>query len=210
MASHLLTALALAFLSFPTTFASPLGSRDTITGAQILSIAPASSSCAAAQYPNQCRTADDVAPVVSQVFDTYGLTSPGEKAAVLSTMAFETADFKYNVNISPGIPGQGTRNMQSPAFNLLYAKSIPELASSIGAAASPAGILDLLTANDFYDFGSGAWFFKTQCSEGIQAGVQSQGMAGWEAYMSGCVGSPPTEDRRAYWQRAAQALGVVA
>lgn len=99
--------------------------------------------------------------------------------------------------------------MQSAAFNLLYAQSIPELASSIGAAAGPNGIRDLLTSNDLYDFGSAAWFLNTQCSEAIQAGLQSQGAAGWDAYMSGCVGSPPSEDRQAYWQRAAQALGVV-
>lgn len=211
MTFRFLSTLVLVLLSFSTACASPLRARDSITTQQILSIAPTSSTCAGADYPAQCRTADQVAPLISQVFDAYDIVSPGEKAAVLTTIAFETTDFKYNINITPGIPGQGTRNMQSAAFNLLYAQAIPELAPLIGAASSsPNGVRDLLTGNDLYDFGSAAWFLINQCSEAIRAGLQSQGLAGWEAYVSGCVGSPPTEDRQAYWQRAAQALGAIA
>lgn len=203
-----LFAFALTLLSLSTSSAIPLQARDVITPAQILYIAPTSSTCAGADYPAQCRTADQVAPIVSQVLENYGIITPAEKAAVLSTIAFESVDFKYNINITPGVPGQGTRNMQSAAFNLLYAQSIPDLASYIAGVSGPNGVRDLLTGSDLYDFGSGAWFLATQCSQAVRAGLQNQGLAGWKAYISNCVGTSPTEDRQAYWERANTALGA--
>ncbi|MCJ1396397.1 hypothetical protein MMC18_009287 [Xylographa bjoerkii] len=139
-------------------------------------------------------------------------------AALISLMAFETADFKYQNNYFPGNPGQGTRNMQSARFNLLYAKSIPALASSVAAITEDSAVgalslsqLDqvraLLTGNNNYDFGSAAWFLTTQCSTAIRAELQTGTLAGWQAYVTDCIGTTATSDRQAIWEIAMQEIG---
>jgi hypothetical protein len=148
----------------------------------------------------------------------YGITSPPEIAAVLSLIAYETGDFKYNINHypAPGRPGQGTRNMQMANYNLLYARSIPALASQLSAittAPSTSGLSDdqlnavrALVLPDEYSWASGAWFLISQCAN-TRAGLQAGGQAGYAAYLS-CIGTSATADRLAYWTRANTALGI--
>ena len=110
------------------------------------------------------------------------------------------------------------RNMQSASFNLLYAKSIPALAPSIAAltGGSAIGALSvsqlnqvraLLTGNDYYDFGSAAWFLTTQCSAAVRAGVQTGTLAGWQTYVTDCIGTSATSDRQRIWEIAMQEIG---
>lgn len=96
------------------------------------------------------------------------------------------------------------RNMQSPAFNKLYASSIPELKGKVSDNVSAT--LDLLLENEHWDFGSAAWFLVSQCSEQVRQGVRDAELDGWEAYISQCVGTTVTEDRKAYWSRAKEVL----
>jgi hypothetical protein len=105
--------------------------------------------------------------------------------------------------------GLTARNMQSPAFNAKYAASLPALADKLkGVSGDPAGVLDLLLSNEEYDFGSGAWFLTTQCSQDVRSELQSGSEAGWQKYISSCVGTDANEERKAYWTRAVQALGI--
>lgn len=68
-------------------------------------------------------------------FATYNITDPVTQAAVISTIAMESGDFKYVHHYFPSpVSGQGTRNMQSEAYNLGYAQSISELADRLEAA----------------------------------------------------------------------------
>ncbi|KAK6583662.1 hypothetical protein PZA11_003392 [Diplocarpon coronariae] len=141
----------------------------------------------------------------------YHVDAAAEIAAVLSVVAFETGDFKYNTNVDPGRPGQGTRNMQLASSNLRYAASIPDLAAELRAittAASTDGLsndtlnaIRALVLPDEYAWASGAWFLTTQCSPRVRAALQAGGQAGFEAYM-GCLGVTATPDRLAYWTRA--------
>lgn len=71
-----------------------------------------------------------------------------------------------------------------------------------------ASLLDLLRANEAFDFGSGAWFLTTQCTADVRAALQKGDQAGWERYISDCVGTSVTDERKSYWERAVQALGV--
>ena len=86
-------------------------------------------------------------------------------------MLFETGDFKYKINHYPGVAGQGTRNMQSPAFNEKYAdwivangndSNITQASVSAASAQGPAQLLDLINT-DKWGFASAAWFLSTQC-----------------------------------------------
>ncbi|KAA8643233.1 uncharacterized protein ATNIH1004_009995 [Aspergillus tanneri] len=178
-----------------------------ISTEQIEAIAPTSSSCDSPPSPGECATAEQAAKNIAASFETYRVTSLAEQAAVIGLMAFESGDFKYNRNHYPGVPGQGTRNMQSPAFNAKYAASIPDIADKLAQVGSdPAGVLDILLNDEAYDFGSGAWFLTTQCTQHVRTQLQSGSEAGWAAYISSCVGTGANEARKAYWTRAVQAL----
>jgi len=122
-------------------------------------------------------------------------------------MLFESGDFKYKINHFPGVAGQGTRNMQSPAFNSKYADWIVAngqddsiTQGSVAAVANdPAALLDLINTHE-WSFASAAWFVSTQCDGQIQAlGDGSQ--ASFEAYLTGCVGTTVTEDRIVGWEK---------
>ena len=99
--------------------------------------------------------------------------------------------------------------MQSPTYNSKYAADIPALAGKLSSVSGdPTGVLDLLLADEEYDFGSGAWFLTTQCSASVRAQLQTGSEAGWTAYITSCVGTDANDNRKAYWTRAIQALGV--
>lgn len=74
----------------------------------LVDIAPQSSTCTDAPHPAECRTASQALEPIVASFITYGITSEAEMAAVISLIAFETADFKYQNNYYPGNPGQGS------------------------------------------------------------------------------------------------------
>lgn len=83
--------------------------ETTITESQILTIAPTSNTCDNAPAAGECATAKTAATNIAKSFDTYGVTSKAEQAAVISLMAFESLDFKYNKNHFPGVAGQGSK-----------------------------------------------------------------------------------------------------
>ena len=204
----------------PTSF-TPLSSRQAGTSAasMLLAIAPTSGSCANAPAAGECATNVDAAPFLIKAMSQYGITSPPEIAALLSLIAYETGDFKYNTNHypAPGRPGQGTRNMQMANYNLMYAQSIPALSAQLSAittATSTSGLSDdqlnairALVLPDEYSWGSAAWFLTTQCAS-TRAALEAGGQAGYASYLS-CVGTSATSDRLAYWTRANTALGIL-
>lgn len=98
--------------------------------------------------------------------------------------------------------------MQSPSFNKKYASSLPALKDQAAKVSDPADLLDLLRADETYDFGSGAWFLTTQCSKDVRTKLKAGTEEGWQLYISDCVGTSVTEDRKEYWERAVKALGV--
>ncbi|KAH6670630.1 hypothetical protein B0J14DRAFT_640632 [Halenospora varia] len=180
-----------------------------------LRVATTSGTCDGAQNPSECRTNIQAAQPLVNAFQKYGIYSTAEMAAVTALIAFESGDFKFNINHTPGRAGQGTRNMMMPNFVLKYAKSIPELASKVSAitpATSTTGLSDDvlnqirdLVLPDEYSFASGAWFLATECAS-VRSEIQAGGTAGFTAFMK-CVGVPDvTQPRMDYWTRAATAF----
>ena len=201
-------ATSLVLLLISSSLASALPSllpRDPV--AQLISIAPTSGSCANPPAPGECATASEaVGPLISG-FAKYGITTAAEQAALLSWMAFESDDFKYNKNHFPGVPGQGTRCMMSPTFVKEYASSIPALAPQVAATTDPASVLALVSS-DQYSFASASWFLSTQCSQSVRSQLQTGSDAGWEGFITDCVQTTVTDARTAYWTRAKAALYV--
>lgn len=96
-------------LPLPLSLSFPLIPRSTtLTESQILQIAPSSNTCDNAPAKGECATAKTAAKFTALSFDTYQVTSKAEQAAIISLMAFETEEFKYNKNHFPGVPGQGS------------------------------------------------------------------------------------------------------
>ncbi|GJN80592.1 hypothetical protein PLIIFM63780_004119 [Purpureocillium lilacinum] len=170
--------------------------------------------------PNQpdCRSPAQAAPFLEKSFRDYGLTCPAEQAAVLAVIALESGEFHYKRNMfpPPGKPGQGTVNMQSPLYNLRYAKSIPALAAQVanvteemisGLPAVELNRILALVQVDDYNFGSGSWFMATQCPKSVRNVLRKDPEQGWYEYNSKCVGVPgDVSTRLEYWTRAKAAF----
>ncbi|KND92415.1 hypothetical protein TOPH_03211 [Tolypocladium ophioglossoides CBS 100239] len=176
-------------------------------------IAPDATSCPSP--PGDCRTAAQAAPFIARSMHAFGVGCPNEMASVVALMAFESVGFKYKHNVFPGRPGQGTANMQMAKYNLLYAKAIPAVEGNVTDIASVDGLPDdrlnwilSLVTPDEYNFGSGPWFLTTQCGADVRAKLQSNVDDGFQAYMQ-CVGVTVTDERKAYFDRAKKAFGVV-
>lgn len=228
------TLLLLPLLASAAPTPSPAAeSTIQVTAQQIQQIAPKSANCDNPPAKGECATADQAAPNIAKSFEKYDVTSKAEQAAVIGLMAFESEEFRYSRNHFPGVEGQGSkppsvqivfdpdgvedrangddtaRNMQSPAYNAKYASSIPAISDKVAAANGDAGqILDILLADEEYDFGSGAWFLTTQCDQSVRQALQSGNEEGWSGYISGCIGTDANEGRKGYWESAVKALGV--
>jgi hypothetical protein len=211
-ATTITAALALTLvttsLALPATNLQKRGSPLTAT--TLLAIAPKSNTCAGATHPLECKTATEALAPILASFATYKITDPATQAAVLSTIAFESGDFKFAHHYFPSpVAGQGTRNMQSAEYNLKFAQSIPELAGELRAAnaAGPENVTSLLVSYADYDFGSAAWFLTSQCDQGVVGGLAKAGKAAFEKYM-GCIGTKADEDRMKVYDSALKAFGI--
>ena len=171
----------------------------------LIKIAPTSASCAdaTADVSSECATAADATQPIIDAFVKYNVATPGEQAALLSWMAFETAEFKYVRNHfpAPGRPGQGTRAMMMPNF-------VSEYAGTLGLTnADPAGLLDdVIKAGG--EWGAASWYYTTKCTDDVKTGVQTGGKAGWEKFVTDCVQTTMDDGRVKYWTASAQALGM--
>ncbi|THV00881.1 hypothetical protein K435DRAFT_837116 [Dendrothele bispora CBS 962.96] len=206
-------------------------SFDNITLNQLSSILT-NSSCDPT-FVDECRNASQALPFLNQGFTEYNISSVGEKAALLSLMVFESGGFKYDKNHfpPPGNPGQGTRNMMNFPFVCQYARSLPSTSSSpflqstdptIDICSSTSvddstknNILSLVLSDDT-SFASAAWFYTksgpdgTGCTavDGMVEGLQNQSEEGWENFITGCLFTTVTDDRKAVWSITLEVLGT--
>lgn len=180
-----------------------------LTSEDLTNIAPDTVSCMGAAAPAECAPASVAAPNIEQSFHTFKIESFGAQAALVAIMLFESGDFKYKINHYPGVAGQGTRNMQSPAFNTKYADwivangddaNITQESVSAASAQGPANLLNLINT-DKWGFASAAWFVSTQCDASYVQALSDGTQASFESYLTGCVGTTATSDRLAGWEK---------
>ena len=199
---------ALTLVSIAT--AIPLVRRQAtcISANNLITVAPDTASCDGAPFPSECGPASVAAPNIAQSFNLFNIDSFGAQAALVAIMLFESGNFKYKINHFPGVAGQGTRNMQSPAFNAKYADWIVAngqdasiTQGSVAAVASdPAALLELINTDE-WSFASAAWFVSTQCGASQIQALGDGSQASFEAYLTGCVGTTVTEDRIGGWKK---------
>jgi len=195
-----------------------------ITEAQLIQIAPTSQTCdPAAVAADECRTAAQAAPLLNAAHKQFNITTKGEKAALVSLQAFESGDFKFDRN-QAGNPGQGTRNEMNFPFIYQYAldtpstkdaalKLVPDGTDLTTVSDSTKNDVLALMLPDDLSFASAAWFLKrsaatggTGCDQTIIDGLQAATEEGWEAYITGCVGTTVTDDRKKVYDAALAAL----
>ncbi|KAF9699814.1 hypothetical protein EKO04_002586 [Ascochyta lentis] len=222
-ASVLLTgALALGALAVPipadcpdshvaSTYTAPASNNKatvgSVTAAQLTQIAPETASCSGAPFPDECADAATAATALNKSFDTYGIKTAGEKAALIAYTLFESGGYKYSKNHFPGRPGQGTRMMAMPAFISQYATAVAgadavTTASAAGGDAGAVAVLALVNGDDAKSFGSAAWFYSTQCSADVKAGVAAETVEGWHNFLTACVGTTLDPARDTPWVAA--------
>jgi hypothetical protein len=195
-------------LSLETPSPTPVSKVGTLDAALILQIMPGASSCNNAPFPAECRTAEQAAPFINAAFNRYMINSKAAQAATLALQALETGELKYDHSHfpAPGIPGKGTRNMQSPEFNKEYATAVVG-ADKVQAAGSPDAVLALVNG-DAESFASASWFLATKCPD-ILTQFTTSPDAAWTAYLGpGCIGTTDSDDREQYWTVAKKALGL--
>lgn len=214
-------ALALGALAVPipdcpdnqteNTYTPPVSDNKAITGSvtadQLIQIAPDTASCSGAPFPEECADATAAAAALNKSFDTYGIKTAGEKAALIAYTLFESGNYKYSKNHFPGRPGQGTRMMAMPPFIAKYATAVAgaDAVATANAAGGDAGlnaVLALVNSDDEKSFGSAAWFYSTQCTEDVKAGVAAESVDGWHNFLTACVGTTLDETRDTPWVAA--------
>lgn len=198
--------------------ASSLISRSScISADNLIDIAPDTTTCNGADFPRECVTASAAAPNIASSFELFNIDSFDAQAALVAIMLFESGDFKYKQNHfpAPGTPGQGTRNMQSPAFNEKYAdwiaangedENITEESVAQAKAQGPPQLLDLINT-DLWGFASAAWFLSTQCDASIAQALGDAQQASFENYLTTCVGTTVTADRITGWEKVVALRG---
>ncbi|KAK7043166.1 hypothetical protein VNI00_008520 [Paramarasmius palmivorus] len=176
-------------------------------------------SCTNAQFPEECRDASQALPFVNKAFSDYNITTIGEKAALLSLMAFESGNFEFNINHFPGRAGQGTRNMMMFNFIHQYAVDTPSTSQQALELAGPdpnspsitnatMNAVRELVLGDELSFASAAWFYKRSgeakigCTADVEVvqGLQIATLDGWTTYIEKCVGTTVTPDRQEGWE----------
>lgn len=95
---------------------APTQSNTQVTAQQIQQIAPKSANCNNPPAKGECATAEQAVPNISKSFEKYGVTSRAEQAAVIALMAFESEEFRYSRNHSPGVEGQGSMSPPFPQY----------------------------------------------------------------------------------------------
>lgn len=91
--------------------------------------------------------------------------------------------------------------MQSPNFNVKYAQSL-----GLGSITSSDATMMQTLTQDKYSFGSAAWFITSQCPFSDRVAMWTGGETAWAAYLTDCVGTTATDDRKAIWTIATDVL----
>ncbi|KAI9779505.1 MAG: hypothetical protein M1839_007313 [Geoglossum umbratile] len=218
---NLSAAAAVVLLAVSPAVALPQGTGPSgdITPGQLIQIGKTTASCDGAQFPDECATAAEAAPLINAAFKKFNIATNQEKAALIALMMSETGEFKNNFRHD--VVGQGTRNMQSINFNLQYALTFPELVPEVNAIRGDAGtpvtslppdaqnnIRALVLPND-KSFGSAMWFYTIQsdeCKSEVRGGTE----AGFEFYLAKCVITTVTTTATTLYANAIAALGTAA
>ena len=209
-----------------TPFDSSITNIPPLTEATLEKAYPSTKSCTNPPFPQaECDTAATAAPNIQQSYTDCSLTTLGQKAAVLSTMAAESADFKANINHSNNRPGQGTKAMLLFPNIVAFANSFDALkgrvnqllggtvvtfanADSISPDVQMSVRALVLPASTTY--AAAAWYLTQgpACPKDTAGKLSTGGWDGFVYYVTKCLqaGSGVDASRKGKWCSAVAAL----
>ncbi|RPB04116.1 hypothetical protein L873DRAFT_1622006, partial [Choiromyces venosus 120613-1] len=164
---------------------------------------PSSKTCDNPPFPKEeCDTAAIAAPNIELSYIRYSLTTLGQKAAILATLALESANFKANINHSTNRPGQGTKAMLMFPNIVAFANSIDMLKSRVKELGGSHHVRDLvLPGNTTY--AAAAWYVASgpACPKDTMGRLSADKWAGFEYYVAKCLraGDKVDEARKKKW-----------
>lgn len=184
---------------------STVASSEELTPARLLAVMPRASSCATGPVV-ECLTAVQAAPLLAASFIKYDITHSAAQAAILTLIAVESGELKYNQHYNNGAPaltGQGTYNEMSPSFILQYGLTLDILDTN------PLIVMKKINQNPENSIASAAWFMRQFCAL-ILPRFETAPDDAYRTYITSadCIGTTMSEDRNAYWAKAKAALGV--
>ncbi|PVF98374.1 hypothetical protein CPB86DRAFT_705243, partial [Serendipita vermifera] len=139
------------------------------------------------------------APFINASFKKYNFTTVGEQAALFSLMAFESGNFKFDVNMFPGRPGQGIHAIRADLNSNSRAADVPSDDQKNQIRATVLG--------DELSFASAAWFLRTRCNASISEGLKSASTEAFNNYMgSGCINAGQDPARLELYQTTLNAM----
>ncbi|KAJ2724789.1 hypothetical protein GGI07_001750 [Coemansia sp. Benny D115] len=189
---------------------------EGITLAQLNKAVPSrasDSSCVSVSTPDECAPNSRAVVAINNAIAKYGVTGRGEIAALIALMAYESADWQYNINHFPGRPGQGTRAMLMYNFIEQYSKQVHAqdagkvLAAGAGTDASKNSVRSLVL-NDNDSFGAAFWYLVTVApSYHNNLGKLRFGNADdFKDYVVNGVGAGWDSNRQSIWETVNRAL----
>ncbi|PUU82066.1 hypothetical protein B9Z19DRAFT_1075745 [Tuber borchii] len=217
---HLLTSRGIPFDSSITAI-------PPLSEAALVKAYPSTKTCTNPPFPQaECDTAATAAPNIELAYTSYSLTTLGQKAAVLATLAAESANFKANINHSNNRPGQGTKAMLLFPNVLAFASSIDALKDRVrqlmgGVVAVSFADVDKISADVQMSvralvlpasttYAAAAWYLTAgpACPKDTVGRLSTDGWAGFVYYVTKCLqaGSGVDAERKGKWCSAVAAL----
>ncbi|KAJ2003979.1 hypothetical protein GGI04_000656 [Coemansia thaxteri] len=169
-------------------------------------------SCASVSTPSECAPNSRAVVAINAAIAKYGVTKRGEIVALVSLMATESADWQYNINHYPGVPGQGTRAMLMYNFVQQYAQSLypSQVTQALAGGSSTAAMNNVraLVLNDNDSFGSAFWYLTTQAASyhNNATRLRSGNASDFKNYVVNGVRASWSSDRQATWKAVNAAL----
>ncbi|KAJ2849727.1 hypothetical protein IWW36_002419 [Coemansia brasiliensis] len=191
------------------------GTLSQVTTAQLDKAIPkraGPSGCASATEQAECATNEVAAAAITNAISKYGVKRRGEVVALIALMAYESADWEYNINHFPGRPGQGTRAMLMYNFISTYAQSLyPNKVTATEASSQSTQVMNSvreLVLNDNDSFAAAFWYLTTVAKDyhGDESRLRSGNIDDFKAYIENGVHTAWDEQRGNVWKAVDAAL----
>ncbi|KAJ2812094.1 hypothetical protein GGI24_006728 [Coemansia furcata] len=167
---------------------------------------------------SECATNRDAVIGINAGIKAFGVTRRGEVVASIAWMMFESGGWKFNINHTPGTPGQGTKCMMMWEFISEYAMYLfpDDYKKLMGTfAASPdtatnavkTSVMNLVLPNNM-SFSAAFWFLVTKAPtyHNNDAKLRDGNMADFQDYVTKGIGTTWTAERQKIWTDVNKAI----
>ncbi|KAJ2770010.1 hypothetical protein IWQ56_002331 [Coemansia nantahalensis] len=180
--------------------------------------AAADNYCSLNDRPKSCVNNKIAVDAINKAMTKYQIKRRGEAVAVIATMALESGYWQYNMNDTPGRPGQGTRAMLMYNFVYEYAKYLfPDAVKAewkgleFGTAENNKTMNDvaaMVIADEPTSFGAGFWYLSKSTTGfyNNDAALRDGNVDDFKGYLVDGIHTTAAEERITIWNKFNEAL----